>query len=426
MHVFADLKRRARTTGSVRVAVVGAGYFGAGVLRRMAAVPGILPAVVANRTLERAVAALQGAGIAAAIRVCEDVDSAQTALDDGLAVATSSLLLPAHLRGIDVVLETTGDMLVGVEVALEAIGQGKHVVAANTEVQATVGSIIKQMADEAGVVYSDVDGDQPGILKNLYDYCVGLGLTPIVAGNCKGVMKRYATPETQAAFATAHGLQPWLATAAADGTKLNFEMALVANATGMLPAAHGMVGPETCLETLLADFERQGLFSHGPIVEYTLGVPSGVFMIVHSEDPRVRADLAYCKMGDGPYFLVYRPYVLIHYEAPLSVAEAALYGAATIAPDGAPKTEVVAFAKRDLAPGTRLDGIGGADGYGLIVRADEARACGFLPMGLSAYARLRRAVARDQPVTYDDVVIEGENALLELRRRQDMLFAEGR
>ncbi len=423
MHIFAELERRQQRGTPVRVAVVGAGYFGSGVVARIARVRGMIPAVAANRTLDRAIHALEAAGIdRSLIRVCDDPVAAQRALDDGFAVATHSLRLPAHLPGIDVVMETTGDMIVGAEIALEAIHQRKHIVAANAEVQATVGAILKHKADEAGVVYSDVDGDQPGLLKNLYDYCVGLGLRPVMAGNCKGVMKRYATPETQAAFAAAHGLQPWLATAAADGTKLNFEMAIVANATGMLPAAPGMVGPETTLDTLLADCERLDLFSHGPIIEYTLGIPSGVFLVVHSDEPRVRDDFAYLKMGSGPYYLLYRPYVLIHYEAPLSAAEAALYGSATITPDGPLKTEVVAYAKRDLKAGRRLDGLGGADTYGLVLRAEEARAHGFLPVGLSGYARLTRDTTKDQPITYDSVVFEEENALVTLRGQQDAMF----
>ncbi|MGH2584048.1 MAG: NAD(P)-dependent oxidoreductase, partial [Dehalococcoidia bacterium] len=240
MHIFADLQKREASAGPVRVAVVGTGFFGSGLIRRLATIRGLTAAVAANRTLERAVAALAAAGIERArIRVCDDPGTAQAALDDGLSVATSRLDLPACIPTVDVVMECTGDVLVGTEVALTAIRGGKHIVAANPETQATVGPILKRMADAAGVVYSDVDGDQPGILKNLYDYCAGLGFTPVVAGNCKGVLKRYATPETQAAFAETHGIKPWIACAAADGTKLAVEMAIVANATGMPPAVQG-------------------------------------------------------------------------------------------------------------------------------------------------------------------------------------------
>ncbi len=424
MNIFADLAKRQRAVQPIRIAVVGTGFFGGGLVRRIAKIQGLVPAVAVNRTLERAIAALLAAGVdRSAIRVCDDPDTAQATLDAGGAVATTSLCLPAHTAGIDVVMEATGDVLVGAEVALAAIRGRKHIVAANAETQGTVGPLLKALADDAGVVYSDVDGDEPGILKSLHDYCAGLGLMPVVAGNCKGVLKRYATPETQAAFARANGLQAWSATAAADGTKLNFEMAIVANATGLPPAVRGMVGPSTTPETLLNDFDRLGLLSQGPIVDYGLGMPKGVLVIVHSDDPHVRRDFRYLKLGDGPHYLFHQPQVLVHYEAPLTAAAAALYGAAAIAPRGAPVVEVATFAKRDLKAGARLDGIGGFDCYGLIVRSDEARRQGLLPIGLAGYGRLTRDIAKDQPVPYDTVAFEEGNLVLELRRQQDDLFS---
>jgi predicted homoserine dehydrogenase-like protein len=424
MNVFVELERRQRAGRPIRIAVIGTGFFGGGLVRRIARIQGLVPAAAANRTLDRAVAALVAAGVErSAIRLCDDLTTAQAALDDGCYVATSSLRLPAYLEGIDVVMEATGDVLVGTEIALEAIRHHKHIVAANIEVQATVGPILKSMADDAGVVYSDVAGDEPGILKTLFDFCTGLGFTPVVASNCKGVLKRYATPASQAAFAQAHGLQPWVASAAADGTKLNLEMAAVANATGMPPAVPGMTGVQTTLETVLDDLERHGLLSQGPIVEYTLGIPNGVLLVVHSDDPYVRREFHYLKMGAGPHYVFHHPHVLVHYEAPLSAAAAALYQEATIAPRGAPTAEVASYAKRELKAGERLDGIGGFHCYGLITPAVQAHAEGMLPIGLADYARLTHDIAKDGPITRDAVVFEEDNLAIDLRRQQDALFA---
>ena len=130
---------------------------------------------------------------------------------------------------------------------------------------------------------------------------------------------------------------------------------------------------------MLADFDALGLFEHGPIVEYTLGIPTGVFMVIREDDAATRDDLRYLKMGDGPHYLLYRPHVLVHYAAPLSAAEAVLYGTATITPRGEPVAEVATFAKRDLRAGDRLDGIGGFDTYGLIASADDAQREHLLP-----------------------------------------------
>lgn len=427
MHIFPDLERRAREKGPIRLAVVGTGYFGAGLLRRSARIRGLAPCVAANRTLERAVAALGAAGFdPATIQVCADPDQAQRAIEAGGAVATSDLLLPARIPAVDVIMEATGDVLVGTTVALAAIEGRKHLVAANPETQATVGPILQTLAAEAGVVYSDVDGDEPGILKNLWDYCVGLGFQPVVAGNCKGVLKRYATPATQAAYAEAHGLKPWIASAAADGTKLCLELCTVANATGHTPAVPGMVGVQTSLDTLIDDFAEQGLLDQGPLVDYTLGIPNGVFVVVRGDDdPQLPADFRYLKLGDGPHYLLHRPHVLVHYEAPLAAAEAVLYGAATVAPCGAPVAEVAAYAKRDLPADHPLDGIGGFDCYGLIVRADHARRDALLPIGLAASARLTRPIPKDSPIPLSAVDFPEDNPVLALRRQQDATFGPG-
>jgi predicted homoserine dehydrogenase-like protein len=128
-------------------------------------------------------------------------------------------------------------------------------------------------------------------------------------------------------------------------------------------------------------------------------------------------------MGDGPFYVLHRPHVLVHYEAPLSAAEAALYHTATITPRGAPTAEVAAFAKRDLPSGTCLDGIGGFDCYGLMVPAEEARRGPLLPMGLTGFARLTRAIRKDEPILADAVAFENENDVLDLRRAQEAHFA---
>jgi predicted homoserine dehydrogenase-like protein len=426
MNIFIDLERRERRLGRpLQVAVIGAGFLGGGLVRRLSKIKGMCPAIVANRTVEKARRVLEEAG-AAPDRIvrADDPDAASRALERGSSVVTAELCLPAAVDGIDAVMEATGTMHVGTEVALECFRRRKHIIEANPEVQVTVGAYLKGRADEAGVVYSDIDGDQPGIIMNLYNYASGLGLAPVVAGNCKGVMKRYATPETQAAFARSAGISPWIATAAADGTKLNLEMAAVANATGMKPARTGMVGPETSLDGLLAELGRSGLLDGPPVVEYTLGIPSGVFVVARSDDPHLQREFRYLKMGDGPNYLFYRPYVLCQFEAPLTAAEAVLYGTATLTPaSGPPATDVATFAKRDLRAGEPLGGIGGPNHYGLIMDARAAADENALPVGLAEYAELRRDIAKDSPIRRDDVVLDERPAAVRLRMEQDAQFA---
>jgi predicted homoserine dehydrogenase-like protein len=406
----------------IRVAIVGAGYFGAGLTRVLAGRSDCVPVLVANRTLERAVAALRAAGRSPdAIVVTRDAGAAGAAIHAGRAVASDDLLLATRLAEIEVVAETTGDVLVGATVAQAAFAAGQHVVAANPEAQATLGPMLKILADRAGVVYSDVDGDEPGLLARLIVSVQEMGLEVVVAGNCKGVLKRRATPASQAAFAFEHGLRPWIASAAADGTKLNLELTVVANATGLAPRVQGMHGPRTSPERLLDDLERTGLLDGGHYVDYVLGLGGGVFVVAVSHDPVVQRDLRYLKLGDGPYYLFHDPRVLIHYTAPRSLIDAVRHGAATVAPRGEPVAETIAFAKQDLQPSAELDGIGGFDCYGLIVTAERAQRERLLPIGLAAYARLRWPVNQDEPIGLDQVELTS-NLATQLWQQQCELF----
>jgi predicted homoserine dehydrogenase-like protein len=134
--------------------------------------------------------------------------------------------------------------------------------------------------------------------------------------------------------------------------------------------------------------------------------------------------MAYLSMGPGPYYAFYRPYHLASLEAPLTVARAVLDRVSTLAPV-AWNAEVVATAKRDLKPGDRIDGIGGATVYGVADSAEAVAAGGLLPLGLAARATVVRDVPIDQPVTHDDVELDESSTILQLRRLQDSLLGTG-
>ena len=75
------------------------------------------------------------------------------------------------------------------------------------------------------MVYSASDGDQPGVQMNLYRFVQGLGVTPLVCGNIKGLQDTYRNPTTQEGFAERWGQNPYMVTSFADGTKISFEQA---------------------------------------------------------------------------------------------------------------------------------------------------------------------------------------------------------
>ena len=313
---------------------------------------------------------------------------------------------------------------------LEAIAGRKHVVLMNAELDATIGPLLKVRADEAGVVISNADGDEPGITLNLLRHVQSIGYRPVMAGNIKGFLDRYRTPETQRGFAEKTGQNAVMCASYADGTKLCIEACLVANATGFKVARRGMIGPRCehvrdIAQAMMQQFQPEQLL-HEPMVDYALGAEpgSGVFVVGYNDEPAKRPYMDYLKMGPGPLYVFYHPHVLPHLEVPLTAARAVLFGEATIAPRGAPVCDVVAVAKRDLKAGETLDGLGGYACYGMIENAQSARLDSLLPMGLSAGCRLLRDVSKDSAIAYDDVQLPPGRLCDRLRSDQDRFFCE--
>lgn len=420
------LERRRREGNPIRVALSGAGYMGRGIaLQIVRAVPGIELVAIASRDAERAGDAFAAAGRQDGRVVSTDAELAD-AMAAGRPAVTSDAALLARAEGVEAVIEATGDVGAGARFALAAIGSGKHVVLVNAELDGTLGPLLKVRADRAGVVVSYTDGDEPGLILNLSRYARAVGLEPVLAGNLKGLLDPYRTPDTQREFAAAVGQKERMVTSFADGTKLSLEAAITANALGFRVARRGMTG-HRCGHVN----EAAGLFDAdellcGGIVDFLLGAQpgSGAFVVAYGDDPGRQSYLSYFKLGDGPLYTFYQPWHLPNFDVPLTVARAVLFHDAAVAPLGPPRCEVVTLAKRDLPEGTSLDGIGGFDCYGTIENADAARAENLLPMGLAEGCRLTREVEIDEPITFDDVERPSKRLTDELWSEQLELFSE--
>lgn len=129
------------------------------------------------------------------------------------------------------------------------------------------------------------------------------------------------------------------------------------------------------------------------------------------------------KLGEGPLYTFYRPYHLCHFEVPATLARAAIFKDATIAPLDGPRVEVVAAAKRDLRAGEELDGIGWYMTYGLCENSPVVQRDGLLPMGLAEGCRVTRDVSRDEVLTYADVEVPGGRLADALAEEQQARFA---
>jgi predicted homoserine dehydrogenase-like protein len=415
------LERLEREGNPIRVAMVGAGFMGRGIaLQILTSTPGMRLVAIANRHVDRAreAFALGGADEPATV---DGAGALEEAFAAGRPAVTDDALLVAEAEGVDAVIEVTGTIELGAHVSLSAIEHGKHVVLMNAELDGTIGPILKRYADRAGVVFTNSDGDQPGVLMNLYRFVKGIGVRPVFCGNVKGLHDPYRNPTTQEGFARRWGQDPQMVTSFADGTKISFEQAIVANATGMRVARRGMFGPTVEAGTHVRDtaklFPLEELLEGPGIVDYVVGAEPapGVFVLGVHDHPVQQHYLNLYKLGEGPLYCFTTPYHLCHFEAPTTVARAVLFGDATIAPDHGLRVEVVATAKKDLRAGETIDGLGGYMTYGLAENADAA---------LSEGARLLRDVPKDQVLTRADAQLPPDRLCDRLRAEQDALANE--
>lgn len=401
------LQARQDAGNPVRLGVVGAGFAGRGFVHQvLQATPGMDVAVVANRTLSEAAKAFTDIGIEDVVTVSSAAEL-QAAIVRGQRAITDDPTLVTSADGVECVVEATGEIEFGAHTAVSAIEHGKHLVLLNAELDCTLGPILKVRADSAGVVFTDADGDQPGVIMNLAREAEMLGFTPVVLGNIKSLMDHRRTPETQAGFAANVFQRPKHITSFADGTKIAAEMACTANASGFGVSQRGMAGPAAArVEEAPGLFPAEKLFQEGTgIVDFIIGAePSfGVFVLAHSDTWFHQRYMKIYKMGDGPIYTFYRPYHLSPLETPLTVARAVLFGDAAVTPKGAPVCDVISLAKFDLTAGTRLDGVGGFTCYGVMENSPQARAENLLPMGLTDGCVLKRDLPQDAPITFDDV-----------------------
>ncbi|MEO0850888.1 MAG: NAD(P)-dependent oxidoreductase, partial [Pseudomonadota bacterium] len=350
------LAKREAEGRPVRVGMIGAGAMGRGCANQIInSVPGMALVAVANRTVPTARRAYEEAGLGADAIEVGSLTGLEDAIRAGRPAFTGDFELLCQSGQIDVILECTGSVEFGARAAMAAFAGAKHFVTLNAELDGTLGPLMRHKAKAAGVIYSVSDGDQPGVQMNLYRHVCAIGLTPLVCGNIKGLHDPYRTPETQAGFAAQWGQDPYMVTSFADGTKISFEQAIVANATGMRVEQRGMVGREHRghIDELTAMYDLDALLEHGGVVDYVVGSQPapGVFVLGTLEDPKQKHFLDLYKLGKGPLYSFYTPYHLCHFEVPLSVARAALFGDTVLASDGPIRVEVVATAKTDLKAG---------------------------------------------------------------------------
>jgi predicted homoserine dehydrogenase-like protein len=421
------LKAREAAGNPIRVGMIGAGFQGRALLNQIVnTTPGERMAAVYNRHLDKAVEAYRYGGLEPV--VARDQGELEDAIAKGTPVATDDWTLLTRSDQLDALVDVTGAVEFGARMVMDAFANGKHVVLMNAELDGTIGPILQTYANKAGVVLTCCDGDQPGVEINLFRYVSNLGLIPRVMGNIKGLQDPYRNPTTQQGFAEKWGQNPTMVTSFADGSKVSFEQAIVANACGLKVPKRGMFGRDHHghVDELTKMYDLDMLRELGGIVDYVVGASPnpGIYCLAEHPDPKHRHYLNLYKLGEGPLYSFYTPWHLCHFEVPNTVARAVLFGDAAGIPLGGPMVEVCAVAKRDLKAGEVLDDYGMYMTYGEAVNSGEMRHERYLPEGLADGCRLLRDVAKDEVLRYDDVELPEGRLADKLRAEQYEHFSE--
>jgi predicted homoserine dehydrogenase-like protein len=346
----------------------------------------------------------------------------EDAIRAGRPVVTGDPFLLTRSPQVDVLVDVTGSVDFGARVVIDAFEHGKDVVLMNAELDATIGPILQTYADRSGVILSACEGDEPGVQMNLYRWVRGLGLIPRVMGNVKGLQDPYRNPTTQKGFAEKWGQNPAMVTSFADGSKISFEQTIVANATGFGVRSRGMSRGLEYKEDVMGIgklYDIDELRHLGGIVDYVVGTPlTKVYCLAEHPDPKQQHYLNLYKMGPGPLYSFFIPYHLVHFEVPNAIARVVLFRDSVARPLRGPFVEVCAIAKRDLRSGEVLDDCGMYMTYGEAANVDEMSGKRYLPEGLAVDCTMRRDVAKDTVLTYDDVDVPPGRLADRLRAEQ--------
>lgn len=423
------LEARQRAGRPVRVGLVGAGQMGTDLVVQIAQMPGIEIVAACDMRIERIEAACAMAGAdCRSPGPATDAAGVAGAVAKGRMAAVADPLLVCCAPEVEVVIDATGNPNAGANVALAAIGAGKHMVMMNVEADVTAGAWLAAQARQAGVVYTLGAGDEPTAAMELIRFVRALGWPVVAAGKGKNNPFRIdATPDQYRAEAKQRNMNPRMLVEFVDGSKTMVEMVAIANATGLVPDVPGMHGPAAPrdeLERYFCPKAEGGLLNGKGVVDFTVakGVAPGVFCVAEARHPRVRERMADLHLGEGPYYSFFRPYHLTSLEVPLSAAAAAIFGESHMQPLPRPVAEVGCLAKRDLEVGETLDAIGEYAYRGFALTRADALARRALPLGLAQGARVTRPIPKGALLTLDAVTPDETLKIVQVRRAQDRML----
>lgn len=395
----------------INVVIIGLGAMGKGLYYQCKITPGVKCIAVADLNLTRCIDAAKMVGDD--YKIAQNQNELHDALKENCVAVCEDGALLAACEKADVVIEASNAIAAGAKFVITALNHKKHVVLMNAEIDLLFGPYFMHVARQNGVVCTSVDGDQYGVLKRLIDDFQLWGFELVMAGNIKGFLDRYSNPTKIIPEADKRNLDYKMCTSYTDGTKLNIEMAIIANAFGMKTVVPGMLGPQTKHVTeVFSLFNFEALWENKtPFVDYILGAEpgGGIFAVGYHKHPYQQDMMEYYKMGKGPFYLFYRPYHLCHVEAMASIVEPFLYHKTLLQPTKGFQTDVYTYAKRDLKKGDALDGLGGYTCYGMIENCVGPNGVNRLPILLAENVKLKRDININEKINFEDIEVSQDD-----------------
>jgi predicted homoserine dehydrogenase-like protein len=387
---------------SLNVALVGAGQMGQGIVSQLSKQEGIHLSYIIDRNKEKAEEAV------------ERYKKHKTGLPQIKTDLTSFELID-----VDVVIEATGSPISGAIVGESVLNKGIDLILLNVETEATIGLELRRIAEENSCIVTVGHGDEPTAAMELYDFARELSFDVISIGKGKNnVFNQFAVPTELENEAKEKKMSSKMLTSFVDGTKTMIEMTALANSIDFTVDKQGMHGPETTYDELNKIFipkKNGGILTNQQVVDYAFGIAPGVFAVIYSEDDYVNYEMEYLKMGEGPYWTLYRPYHLTSLEIPRTIMHLAV-NKDTILNAKTWNVYVAAYAKKDLKKGDRLGSIGGNCYYG--VATNQSYKESYLPVGIAENATMTESVIKGDPILLDQVEIE-QNTIYKIWKDQE-------
>jgi len=390
---------------NIKIGIIGIGAMGKGLLYQSHITSGIECAAVCDININRCTGALDMLHLPYKI-VRNSGEMDEVIAGNMVAVCEDGHLI-SKCSSLDAVVEASNSIIPAVQYGIVALNNGKHLILMNSEIDLTFGPVLTKIAKENGVVCTSCDGDQYGVLKHLIDEIKMWGFDLVMAGNIKGFLDRYSDPTKIIPEADKRNLDYRMCASYTDGTKLNIEMAIIANACDLVTRKPGMSGPRMGdVKQVFNYFDFNLLWKdRRPFVDYILDADpgGGVFVIGYCDNPYQKDMLKYYKMGEGPYYLFCRPYHLCHIESMDTIMKAVTEKRVLLSPDYGVRTNVYAYAKRDIQPGEILDGVGGYNCYGMIENLEDNITDPGIPICLADSVTLKRAFKKDDKILMSNI-----------------------